>query len=129
MEILITIAPYILPVLASVITILLVAGSKKLMDKWGIERSDRLDTMIDKYVNIGVDTAEVSARKYLEIQGAKMDGESKKTKAIKVVMDELKQSGVTNVAEELVSSRIESWLEVKGHVPGTPSDLKVSESA
>jgi hypothetical protein len=122
MEILVALGPYVLPILASILTLLLAAGAKKLFEKWGVERSDKVDAMIDKYVGIGVNFAEVAGTKYLETQGMKMSGGSKKAKAIKVVMDELKQSGVTDVAEDLVSARIESWLLDDGHEPGVPTD-------
>lgn len=118
MEILLTILTSLLPVLASILTVLGVALAKKLLDKWGIERSERVDAMIDKYVGIGVNTAEVAGRKYLEATNASLAGSEKKNKAIKVVLDELNQSGITGVAEELISARIESWLETKGHTPG-----------
>jgi len=121
MEILLLIVSNLMPVIAGVLTILIAIGSKKLMDKWGVERSEKIDGMIDTYVKKGVDYAEVIARKYIAENSVPMTGPSKKAKAIKVVMDELKQSGIAGVAEELVVARIESWLEVKGHKPGTPS--------
>lgn len=127
-EILLTIAPYTLPVVLGILTVLLIAGAKKLLDKWGIERSDKIDEMIDKYVNYGIDFAEVAATKYLQAQGEKMNGNDKKAKAIGVVLEELKQSGVTGVAEDLISARIESWLKVDGHNPGVPSDPQSGES-
>lgn len=118
MEILLLVLNYLLPVVAGVLAIVLPVLVKKLLDKWGIERSDRIDAMLDKYVGVGVNAAEVTARKYLQARNASMSGEDKKAKAIKVVMDELQQSGITGVAEELISARIESWLEVDGHKPG-----------
>ena len=127
MEILVALGPYIFPVLASVLTLLLAAGAKKLFEKWGVERSDRIDAMIDKYVGIGVNYAEVAARGYLAAHGEKMTGASKKGKAIGVIMEELKQSGITDVAEELISARIESWLEDDGHEPGISSDPEDGE--
>ena len=130
MEILLIAAPYLLPVLVTIMTILLVAGSKKLLDKWGIERSDKVDSMIDKYVSYGVDFANVAATKYLSSQGEKLSGRSKKAKAVNVVLEELKQSGVTGVAEELISARIESWLVTDGQNPGVPnSDPQIGENA
>jgi hypothetical protein len=122
MEILLTLLNYLLPVIGSILALLLAAGAKKLLDKWGIERSDKIDAMLDKYIGIGVSSAEVAATKYLAATGSKMPGGNKKTKAIKVIMEELKQSGITNVAEELVSARIESWLLGNGHKPGVASD-------
>lgn len=124
MEILLVVLKYLLPVIAGILAILLAAGSKKLMDKFGIERSEKIDAMLDTYVGKGVDYAEVMARKYLSENGDVMTGGSKKTKAVSVVMEELKQSGITGVAEALVVARIESWLEVEGHQPGIPSTPK-----
>lgn len=122
MEVLLVILNHLLPVIAGVLALLLAAGAKKLMDKWGVERSAQVDAMIDDYVGKGVDYAEVLARKYLKDNGSAMASSSKKAKAVNVVMGELKQSGITNVAEDLVVARIESWLEVNGHEPGIPSD-------
>lgn len=118
MEILLLVLNYLLPVIAAILTIIAPVLVKKLLDKWGIERSERIDAMIDKYVGIGVNAAEVAGRKYLLANHGGMSSDDKKAKAIKVVMDELKQAGVTGVATDLVSSRIESWLEDKGHKPG-----------
>lgn len=121
MEVLLVVLNYLLPVIAGILAILLAAGSKKLMDKWGIERSEKIDKMMDTYIGKGVDYAEIAARKYLDTRGAALSGEDKKAKAVKVVMDELAQSGVTGVAEELVIARIESWLEQTGKEPGIKS--------
>lgn len=121
MEILLVILNHLLPVIAGILAVLLAAGAKKLMDKWGVERSAKVDAMIDDYVNKGIDYAEVTARKYIAANGGAMSGGSKKAKAVTVVMEELKQAGITDVAEELVSARIESWLELKGLQPGIPS--------
>lgn len=127
-DILVIIAPYLLPVALGILAILLIAGVKKLLDKWGIERSDKIDDMIDKYVNYGIDFAEVAATKYLADAGEKLPSDDKKNKAIGVVMEELKQAGITDVAEDLVSARIESWLLGTGHKPGLPSDPQGGES-
>lgn len=124
MDMLLVVLDYLLPVIAGIVAILLAAGSKKLLDKWGVERSEKVDAMIDDYVSKGVDYAEVVARKYLSENKAEMSGENKRAKAVKVVMDELQQSGITGVAEDLVVARIESWLEVNGHEPGIPSAPK-----
>ena len=122
MDVLLIILDYLLPVIGGIASILLVAGAKKLMDKWGIERSVRIDSMMDDYVHKGINYAEVTARKYLAMNGEKMNGVSKKAKAVNVVMAELKQAGITNVAEELIIARVESWLEDKGHKPGADPD-------
>lgn len=121
MEILLVLGQYLLPVLAGILVLLGIAGIKKLLDKWGVQRSEAIDDMIDNYVRKGVNFAEVMARKYLAANNAKMSGESKQAKAVKVVMDELEQSGVKGVAEDLVIARIESWLEDSGKEPGIPS--------
>lgn len=124
MDVLLVMLDNLMPVIAGILAILLAAGAKKLMDKWGVERSAKVDAMIDDYVRKGVDYAEVIARKYMAENASSLSGSSKKAKAVKVVMDELKQAGITNVAEELVVARIESWLEVSGKEPGIPSSPK-----
>lgn len=110
MEILLVILQYLLPVLGSVLTVVLVALAKKLLDKWNIERGEKIDRMLDDYVGKGVAAAEKAAANYLKAKNGKMTGGQKKVKAVRVVMRELEQAGVTNVAEELVSERIEAWL-------------------
>jgi len=130
MEILIAIGSHLLPLISGILAILIIAGLKRLMDKWGIERSEKVDSMLDNYVNKGIDVAEVAARKYFQENGAKLDSGNKKAKAINVVLEELKQSGITNVAEQMITDRIEGWLEVKGHNPGVPSNPELNgESA
>jgi len=126
MEILVMVGSWLLPLLASLLTILAIAGVKKLMDKWSVERSDKIDDMIDRYVRMGVNAAEVAGTKYLEMQGVKMASGDKKSTAISAVLRELEQSGVKGVAEELIATRIEHWLEVDGKNPGTPSDPTVT---
>ena len=78
--------------------------------------------MIDRYVRMGVNAAEVLGTKYLAAQGHKITSGSKKAKAVKTVLSELEQSGIKGIAEELISDRIEHWLEVNGKKPGIPSD-------
>lgn len=129
MEILLLVLKYLLPVIAGILAILMIVGVRKLMEKWGIERSERIDAMIDTYVHKGVNFAEVMARKYMTKNLDKMGGTSKRAKAVTVVMDELKQSGITDVAEDLVVARIESWLEDKGANPGIPSPEAPGESS
>jgi len=124
MEILVLVGQWLLPVIAAALALLLAAGAKKLLKKWGVEASVNLDAMIDDYVRKGVNVAEVTARKYLSATQTKMSGDSKQAKAVKVVMDELHQSGISGVAESLVVARIESWLEDGGHEPGIPSAPK-----
>lgn len=111
MEVLTTLLPYVLPLLATLLTILVSVGVKKLIDKFGLDRTERVDDLIDKYVGVGINYAEVMARSYLSNTGDKMPSLTKKQKATKVVMNELKKAGVLDVTQELVSARIESWLE------------------
>ena len=110
MEIAISIFGYLLPVIASIITLLAIIGVRKLFDKFGLERSEKVDDMIDKYVHMGINAAEVVGEKYLKMRNVKMPGEDKIDMAIKTVMTELEQSGIKDVAEELIVNRIEHWL-------------------
>lgn len=113
MDILLPILDWVLPVAAACLTIVLAALAKKHIGKLGVERSDRIDDMIDRYVGIGVDAAERAANAAVKAQMGKMPGESKKAMAIKTVLAELDQSGIKGVGEELIADRIESWLEVR----------------
>lgn len=122
MEILFMVGQWVLPLLASLLAILGIAGVKKLLDKMGVERSEKVDNLIDRYVRMGISAAEVAGKKYLATQGVKLAGGSKKSRAVSTVLRELEQSGIKGVAEELISDRIEHWLGVDGLEPGVPSD-------
>jgi len=119
MEVLGPILNFLLPVLGTVITLFLVALAKKYIGKLGIERSVQVDAMIDKYVGLGVDSAEKLAANFLKANpDGVVTGSSKKANAVNVVLAELEQSGIKGVAEELISARIEALLESK---PGKSS--------
>lgn len=128
MEILLIVGKWLLPVIVGLLAILGIAGVKKLLDWFGVKRSIGVDDMIDRYVRMGVNAAEVAGRKYLEAHGQKLSSGSKKVSAVKTVLAELEQSGIKDVAESLISDRIEHWLEVDGKNPGIPSDPKVGEN-
>jgi hypothetical protein len=123
MEYLGPVLEFLLPVLGTILTIVAAALAKKYIGKLGVERSEKVDAMIDKYVGIGVDAAKKVAANYLAANGQKLPGGSKKAKAVSTVLSELEQSGIKGVAEELISARIEAWLENKepGKSPGAES--------
>jgi len=102
---------FLLPVLASVLAIVLTALAKRGLDKMGVERSEKIDDMIDRYVGIGIDYAERAAK--LKLDGRAYNGENKLTLATKTVLDELAQSGIRDVGESLIRARIEHALELK----------------
>jgi hypothetical protein len=129
MEIALVVLQYLLPVILGVLALLATVGVKKLLDKWGVERSERVDAMIDDYVKKGIGFAESWANHFMAENGAKASGTDKRAKAIGVVLGELKQSGITDVAEDLIVARIESMLVEKGDKPGIPSDPTPGESA
>ena len=122
MEVLLPILDWVLPVAAAVITIALVALAKKHVGKLGIERSIAVDDMIDRYVAMGVKAAERAASAAIATQTGKLDGSSKKAVAVKVVLNELEQSGVKGVAEQLIGQRIEAFLEDKEPGKSTGAD-------
>lgn len=101
---------FFLPILATILTIVGAAYTKKLLDKMGLERSEKIDNLIDKYVALGVTSAERFARKKLD--GRELDGKDKLSMAITTVLGELEQSGIKCVGEDLIRHRIESYLEV-----------------
>lgn len=100
----------ILPLLATVITVALAALVKKGIDKLGVKRSQDVDDMIDKYVGIGIGYAKQYAANKLKAGGSALRGGDKLGIAVKTVMGELDQSGITGVAESLIVARIESAL-------------------
>lgn len=106
-----TVLESLLPVLGTIITVALVGLIKKGIDKLGVNRSEQIDTMIDKYVGIGVDYAERAATK--KLGGRELKSGDKLSLAVKTVMGELDQSGVKGVAEDLIVGRIEALLSSK----------------
>jgi hypothetical protein len=126
MDILWVVAQNALPLVLAVLGILGVFLAHKLLGRLGIQRSEAIDKLIDKAVNVGINAAEVAARKHLTAKAEALTSENKMAKAVEVVMGELKQAGLTKVAQDLVVARIESALEAGGHEPGVPSDPKDS---
>jgi len=99
-----------LPVLATIVVTALVALIKKGIDKLGVTRSQEIDDMLDKYVGIGIGYAERWASSKLSGDG-KPSGEAKLAVAVKTVIGELDQSGITGVLETLIVGRIEAALD------------------
>lgn len=108
---------FLLPVFGSLLTIFAVALAKKILDKIGLDRSEKVDGMIDKYVSLAVNSAERFAKKKLD--GRDMKGSDKLTMAVSTVLRELDQSGIKGVGEDLIKHRIESYLELKDLAPTT----------
>ena len=128
MEILLLFLEFALPILSVILTIVAAALAKKWLKKLGVESSEKVDAMIDNYVEKGVLAAERAASAYITVSQGKMPGGDKKAHAIKVVLGELEQSGLKDVAKELIAARIEAYLE--GKEPGKlPTGEVVSTEA
>lgn len=122
MDIALEIGAFLLPVIGFLITALGTFAVKKLLDWLGVQRSEKIDNMIDKYVTIGVESAQRFADKKLD--GRTLDGKDKLTMAIGTVLRELDQSGIRDVGEQLIRHRIEGYLGLKstaGNASGQPS--------
>lgn len=100
----------IMPFLATIAVAAIVALVKKGIDKLGITRSQDIDDMLDKYVGIGIGYAERWAKSKLSGEG-KPASQDKLAIAVKKIVGELDQSGITGVAEDLIVGRIEAALE------------------
>lgn len=111
-EVAIGLLQFILPVVSSVLVVVLTALAKKWLDKLGVERSVKIDDMIDRYVDIGVKYAERVAVKKLDGHDS-MTGVDKRNLAITTVLAELEQSGIKGVTEQLIKARIEKLLQDK----------------
>lgn len=109
---------FLLPVLASVLTVVLTLLARKWLAKLGVESDSQTDAMIDKWVKIGVDYAEQVAKNKLKA-GETVKPEDKMATALQAVLLELDRTGLKNVGEKLLVARIESAL----------SDKKVAEQA
>ena len=105
-----TLGAALLPTLSVIVAAALVALAKKGIDALGIKRSKDVDGMIEKYIPIGIGYAERWASSKLSGEG-KPASEDKLAIAVKTVMGELDQSGITGVAEDLIVGRIEAALE------------------
>jgi len=123
MEIFLMVLNWALPILGSVLTVILTILAKRWIEKLGLERSEKIDNMIDVYVEKGVLAAERAAGQYMTLNGHRMSGASKRANAIRVVLGELEQSGLKKVGRELITARIEAYLEDKepGKLNGSPS--------
>lgn len=110
MEIASQVFGFLLPIIASVLTIVLSRLAVKAMDRMGVEHSKEVDAMIDKYVGIGINYAQQYAEKKL---GGDVDvsGSDKKALAVKTILAELDKSGLKNVAHDLIVGRIEAALQ------------------
>lgn len=102
---------FLLPLIAVVLTVGVAALLKKGVDSIGVNRSAQIDTMIDKYVEIGVNAAKMAAEKKLNTS-SKMSGDDKLGLATKTVLTELEQSGLKSVGEQLIKDRIENFLHI-----------------
>lgn len=109
-EVVVGLLQFILPVVSSVLIVVLTALAKKWLDKLGVERSVRIDDMIDRYVDVGVKYAERVALKKLNGQES-LTGEQKRNLAVTTVLAELEQSGIKGVTEQLIKARIEKLLQ------------------
>lgn len=105
------VAQALLPVLSTILVAALVGLIKKGIDKLGVKRSQEIDTMLDKYVGIGIGHAERFALNRLSADGkSSVTGKDKLGLAVSTVMSELDQSGITGVVESLIVGRIEHAL-------------------
>lgn len=111
----IEILKFLLPFLSTIVVLVLSALAKKHIEKLGLDRSDRIDDMIDRYVPLAVNAAQRVAEK--KLLGKELDKKDKLALATSTVLGELEQSGLKGVGEELIKARIENWLEVKKASP------------
>lgn len=109
---------FLLPVVASVLTVVLTLLARKWLAKLGVESDAQTDAMIDKWVKIGVDYAEQAAKNKIKA-GETVKPEDKMATALQAVLLELDRTGLKNIGEKLLVARIESAL----------SDKKVAEQA
>lgn len=100
----------VIAVVVPVLAILAAALMKKALQKAGIEANKATDELVDKYTKMGVEYVERIANQAID---KKLTGPEKSSLAIATIMGELKKSGVTNVAEDFVKMKIESYLELK----------------
>lgn len=101
---------FLLPVFSSILVVVLTALVKRWVDKMGLDRSERIDSFIDKYVKIAVDSAEKISSSKLT---AEIKGNDKLRLAVSTVLEELEQSGLKGVGEDLIKARIEAYLQSK----------------
>lgn len=104
------VAQFLLPILGTVLSALAVVAVKKLVSYIGLKENEKIDELIDRYVVVGVNSAQKAASKLVE---AKMPSKDKLNLAVSTVLRELEESGVKGVAHELIAARIEAYLQVK----------------
>lgn len=107
----------LLPVIAALVTALLVWGGRKLLKHFNISNAD-LDARLQDYVKIGVDYANAWAVQRLKATGTKPASEDKLGLATRTVLGELDKAGITKVGADLIIARIESFLADKKAAEG-----------
>ncbi len=100
----------VIAVVAPILVILLVALMRKALQKAGLETNAATNELVEKYTKTGVEYVERIATQAID---KKLTGPEKSSLAVATIMGELKKSGITNVAEDFVKMKIESYLELK----------------
>lgn len=100
----------VLAIVVPIVTLLLVALMRKALQKAGVETTKATDELVEKYTKTGVEYVNRIAAQAID---KKLTGSEKSTLAISTIMGELKKAGITNVAEDFVKLKIESYLELK----------------
>lgn len=100
----------VIAVVAPLLTILIVALMRKALQKAGVETNLATDALIEKHTKTVVEYVNRIAEQAID---KKLTGPEKSSLAVSTIMAELKKAGITNVAEDYVKLKIESYLELK----------------
>lgn len=77
--------------------------------KFGVDKEDAINKMLQKFVEEGIHWADAWAKK----QSEKPTGDAKKAEAVRYILDLVKGSSIPGLAEDKLKERIEAILEAK----------------
>ena len=96
--------------LMAVVTALIGVGTSYIKSKWGIEISNDMTDIVERYATVGITTAERIASNAIKQGKDKLDSDAKMRFAMKIGWSLLRKSKVKNVSEEDFKNTIESLL-------------------
>jgi hypothetical protein len=102
----------VVPIAGTALTILVIAATRKLLQKFGLEASAVSDDLAHKAALKGVAWAEEWANNTLKNTKAKPPGAEKLTKAVEKTREFLQKTGLEDMAEEKLTAYIESAVNV-----------------
>ena len=99
-----------LGILAPILTIVIIALAWKLLGKFGIQKNEAMEMMVNRYASQAIAFAAQKAKQHLKDKNEKMSSEDKYACAAKKLTEYLDSSGVSAKFKLKVEDYIESQL-------------------